>query len=492
MAPSLVTEEKTEDKQIEPPVPEEVVKTYDTYVVDVPFKENLEVAQDPICEPDTSNVPKTVVDVVESQPEKQLAIDSVKNEPKEKPEMDSVKTQTEEQPAMVDVPESSVEVLEKQEEPLEVSPVKEPVLEKQEEPLEVCPVKEPEAIVAKEREDSEAESIKEEKPEPAVSKVEEKAGEVFEKQEEPLEVSPVKEGEAIVVKETEESEAEPTKAEKPESAIPQVEEKRGEPTGVIEQVEKICEEVELKESVAGETEKEGTLADKAEDTTILKKEQTSKDQELSASESSDQVVSIAQEPEADLKGDGGDYTLPNVIEKVGMEDTEKANVIEGSISTAEVIEKSFEGENTSRDVELLAENKKEEDVEIEKPPSIKPNKDGNITAVYEQVGETQEPKLEVKAEETVKAGEEDSEKEKVDATAKSDVPNLEPSSKDGDDTKTSHDLPKEAPAKPAQKQSNNIITKVKKSLVKAKRAIIGKSPSSKTLSSETKGDIAVK
>ena len=65
----------------------------------------------------------------------------------------------------------------------------------------------------------------------------------------------------------------------------------------------------------------------------------------------------------------------------------------------------------------------------------------------------------------------------------------EKSTKDAEEAKDAQDQPKEAPAKPSTKQSNNIISKVKNSLVKAKKAIIGKSPSSKTISTD---DIKVK
>ncbi|XP_004297016.1 PREDICTED: uncharacterized protein LOC101313690 [Fragaria vesca subsp. vesca] len=81
-------------------------------------------------------------------------------------------------------------------------------------------------------------------------------------------------------------------------------------------------------------------------------------------------------------------------------------------------------------------------------------------------------------------GEEAKNDSKTDAT-----PTLE-SCKDGDhEIQTSKDQVQDVSAKPAHKQSgNNIISKVKQSLVKVKKAIIGKSPSSKVLSPEIKGD----
>ncbi|XP_041011634.1 titin homolog isoform X2 [Juglans microcarpa x Juglans regia] len=106
---------------------------------------------------------------------------------------------------------------------------------------------------------------------------------------------------------------------------------------------------------------------------------------------------------------------------------------------------------------------------------------------------TPESKLQVRSEETVETSEEKREKGNAGEIAKSHVQNLEPTINDvGDETKISQDPTKEHPTKSTPKQSNNIMSKVKQSLAKAKKAIIGKSPNSKTLSSETKGDINVK
>ncbi|XP_022961451.1 muscle M-line assembly protein unc-89-like isoform X1 [Cucurbita moschata] len=50
----------------------------------------------------------------------------------------------------------------------------------------------------------------------------------------------------------------------------------------------------------------------------------------------------------------------------------------------------------------------------------------------------------------------------------------------------------EVPSNPTQKHSHNLLSKLKHSLVKARKAIIGKSPTSKTLSSQPRDDIKVK
>jgi len=53
---------------------------------------------------------------------------------------------------------------------------------------------------------------------------------------------------------------------------------------------------------------------------------------------------------------------------------------------------------------------------------------------------------------------------------------LEGKKEESDSTKTWKDLPKETSTKTTQKQANYIISKVKQSLLKTKKAIIGESP----------------
>lgn len=150
--------------------------------------------------------------------------------------------------------------------------------------------------------------------------------------------------------------------------------------------------------------------------------------------------------------------------------------------------------NTSRDIELPAENGKAS-VKDETVTPVGTEKNGvdegkveevATTTVGEPVEEPKESETEVKGEEAVQTGETTLEQEKE---GKPDVPIVEPA-KDGDDTITSGEPPKEeVPAKPSSKQSHNIMSKVKQSLVKAKKIILGKSPNPKTVSSEAKGDV---
>ncbi|KAJ6694382.1 hypothetical protein OIU85_005102 [Salix viminalis] len=258
----------------------------------------------------------------------------------------------------------------------------------------------------------------------------------------------------------------------------------------------------------------------------------------------EQVAAITQLAQVEIKEDGGKSSLPEIIQKAapeaegtdlvevslkeivaeaekGGEEKEagkikaegekiasgalkeelaqpiKVEEVSNAASNAKITEKSFEGETIVESVEPALENKKEE-----VPAKDETQKDGNIegkldeatTIVSESVKETQDSMSEVKEEEedeTAKTNEESSEQEKVDEIAKSDTQNLESSVKDAEDAKESQDLPIEVPAKPTQKHSNNILTKVKQSLVKAKKAIIGKSPAPKTVSSDSKGDVKV-
>ncbi|XP_038878946.1 titin homolog isoform X2 [Benincasa hispida] len=126
---------------------------------------------------------------------------------------------------------------------------------------------------------------------------------------------------------------------------------------------------------------------------------------------------------------------------------------------AAVAGKSIDDQKAGEVVDLIAETKVE---------SITDEKLAPVETADAQVNETakepQEFELEVKNEETVRA--------------RGEVPKVNDK--------------KEVPSKPSHKHSHNILSKVKQSLVKAKKAIIGKSPSSKTLSSEARDDIKVK
>ncbi|GLT70293.1 hypothetical protein SLA2020_423830 [Shorea laevis] len=308
---------------------------------------------------------------------------------------------------IVDVPEQITETPEKLEEPLDVLPAKEPEVVGTEE-IKISHVEKPgaAAIVAekKPREQSELfeqvektyEEVdtKERVEKENIVDVPEQIPETPEKLEEPLEVLPAKESEEI-----KSSHVESIKVEKPEAAAIEAEEKPREQSVLFEQVEKTSEEVDSKERVEGDTDKDtGTSAEKVEKTSFLK----NKEEETSVITSSEQVQTN-QEALTYQKEDEGDFSLPStdpekvdagdrkelsgadvigepskesVVEagKVAEEneaktvETEeengKRNVkpeestppvrekdVDSSISTAEFIEKSFEGKSAGRDVE---------------------------------------------------------------------------------------------------------------------------------------------
>jgi len=550
-------EEMSEDKQIEPPIAD-VEKTDDAPVSDVPVEDNEE-EKDNIPDSHTPVVPQPVDDTIKAQSEEQPAVEYVVKEAPEQVAVASLEKGQEEKANIVDVPEQIPETPEKLEGLLDVLHAKESEVVGIEE-IKSSHVEKPEAAAIEAEEKPREQSVFFEQVEKAYEEVGtkervEKANtvevpehitETPEKLEGPLDVLPAKESEIVGVEESKSSHVESIKVEKPEAAAIEAGEKPREQSEIFEQVEKTYEEVDTKERVEGDTDKDtGISAEKVENTSFLK----DKEEEPSVIRISDEVQTN-QEALTYLKEDEGDFSLPSTVtEKVDAEDkkelsgadvigelskeavveagkvaeenepktleTEEGNgkrnvipeestppVIEkdvgSSISTAEFIEKSFEGKSTGRDVE--EQNKGEQNVKDETLALGGTNKDEHVeenqaqatTVVSKPLEEPQESELQIRNEETAETGEDKLEKEKVDEIAKSDVQNLEPSVDAGDETKTSQDLPKELPAKSAQKHSNNIISKVKQSLVKAKKAIIGKSPSSKTLSSETKGDIKVK
>ena len=166
------------------------------------------------------------------------------------------------------------------------------------------------------------------------------------------------------------------------------------------------------------------------------------------------------------------------VEESIQTETAKTDDRNGSNFVAEVAE--IDREQVSRDVEVVAEVKKLENVEEDTPLSVEAEKDKDG-----------EGKLsEVDAKETVKTNADNLESAKTDGEiAKSNPPNLE-TLKNGDDSKTSAKPPKQDDS--VKKHSNNLISKVKQSIVKVKKAITGKSPSPKALLPEAKGDEKVK
>ncbi|KAM1749353.1 hypothetical protein ACFX12_010236 [Malus domestica] len=186
----------------------------------------------------------------------------------------------------------------------------------------------------------------------------------------------------------------------------------------------------------------------------------------------------------------------NETKNVKFEDDQNKTVLEEDVknsitSPTEFIEKTFEG--AAKDAEPAVETEAAEKIQNATPSDVETKTDKSAEEKPDEVSTAVEvDESEVKGEETVKTDADRLEKIK-DEVAKPDQNVEPPPTKDGDQAKPPEDLPKEVPAKSSQKQSNNLLSKVKHSLVKAKKAIIGgKSPSSKNPAIGTKEDIKVK
>ncbi|KAA8545323.1 hypothetical protein F0562_020107 [Nyssa sinensis] len=365
---------------------------------------------------------------------------------------------------MVDLPESSVEAVEKkvplqvEVEPLVVKEVEKteetPVvvasvednLEVESESIpeekteETCSVSEPAAAGLK-RQPEEQPAIEsvEKQPleEPTMESVEKKPEEqpkIVDVPESPVEALPVKESEAVVAKEVESSEAESKEEEIPE---PEEQPKIVDVPESVEAVEKKEEKVEVlpgRESEAVVVKDVENLAEvcKKEETAERVPEVGEKPQEKSevaepvgkecaANLSKEEVVEVGKiEMENETKDTKSEEDIgqKKITEDLNQPETNKVEDVSSSISTTEAIEKSLE--NTSRDFELVAENGKESRKD-ETVVSLESKKDGEVdgkvdevltTTSEEQVEEPHKSETELKEEETVQIGETNLVKEK--------------------------------------------------------------------------------
>jgi hypothetical protein len=491
--------------------------------VEVKQEEQSEVTQQ--IEKPESVVPETEVKLEEQSEVTKLDEKTKEQEVEVKPEGQFVIRKQVEQSEVAEQikkPELVIPEIEvKLEEQSEVTKLHEKTEEHE---VEVKP--EGQSVIREQVEQSEvAEQI--EKPESVIPEIEVKLEEQSEvtkldekTEEHEVEVKP--EGQSIIREQVEQSEI-AEQIEKPESVIP-VTEVKLEGQSELTKLDEKTEEQEVEVKPEGQYEVSEQVEIKSTD------------------EKRGQVAAITQVAQAEIKEDGGKSSLPEIIQKAGPEaegtdlaeaslkeivveaekgreekeartikaegekiasDTVKEELaqpikveeVSNAASNAKITEKSFEGEKTVESVEPALENKKEEIPAIDethKDGTIEGKLDEATTVVSEPVKESQDSVSEAKEEEeTAKTNEENSEQEKVDEIAKSDTQNLEYSTQDAEDAKESQDLPREVPAKPTQKHSNNILTRVKQSLVKAKKAIIGKSPTPKTVSSDSKGDVKV-
>ncbi|PSS21643.1 Serine/threonine-protein kinase kinX [Actinidia chinensis var. chinensis] len=277
--------------------------------------------------------------------------------------------------------------------------------------------------------------------------------------------------------------------------------KAPEQSEAAENVEEVCAEVEPEESVkieiakVVETNMEAEADTKEDESTVVENANIDEKEKESSGTGIVEVLSkevVVDSGKVELESEGKNVNTEEEREFVTEESNEpKTNKVEdasSSISPTEVAEKSLEGEISTRGIELVAENGKES-IKDEMVTSVETEKNGEVD---EKVVEVTTPTVEVPAEEPKKSetevkGAENAEtgetnyvqEKEAGEIAKSDFPTPEP--------------PKEEVlTKPTSKQSNTIMSKVKQSLVKAKKAIIGKSTNSKTVSSEAKGDVKEK
>ncbi|KAK6159747.1 hypothetical protein DH2020_003128 [Rehmannia glutinosa] len=427
-APSAESEAKIEEKQIEPPVDEDVK---DINTDEKPKPEDSVDVVVPLAEPIGQKTEDKQVEPTPAEEEHKTEVTAPLAESKEeKIEDKAEKKKTEDAP----IEKSEHEPAEKQGEEIKVEPAE----EKSEEPEKIADV---------------AESA------PAVV-LEEK----FEKTELPAEVEETIEAKDAIVSEAE------CKAEEIPQAAPIVEEKPCEQSEVTGKIDKELPEAEPVEKVEVKS-----PTDKFEDTTLPKEEETSaieNSDQVKLENPTTQVEEKVAEPgkiEAETEAPEAKSEEKSVVTEELVRCEEKPTEdAKSSDPSPELAVKAAEEEVTSRDINLVAQNVNNEDqtVEADKEANKEPEKIEEAEKIKETVQAT-----EAKLQEEKQADEKIEEEKKVDETSKTDVENPE-CTKDSADTK----------------KKPSLVKMVKQSLVKAKKAIIGKSQNSKTPASEPKDD----
>ncbi|WOL18398.1 hypothetical protein Cni_G27193 [Canna indica] len=219
-----------------------------------------------------------------------------------------------------------------------------------------------------------------------------------------------------------------------------------EPTPIVEEVSDTIPTTEVAEcpvepEVGVENEKQENLID------VEKSSLT----EITQTIAENEVASVSEKVEA-----------PDVVEAI---EQVKDETKEGDkLTTTE----------TSRDIDLVG-------AENNNSPSENPE--------CNPKGMDTEPKPAIKQTLLDKMVNDSAEEKKQETEQIADKTIVDTTTKEGGDTKTAEEAPKpEVPNKKSQTPGNNLISKVKKSIVKVKKAIIGKSPSLKTMTPEESTD----
>ncbi|CAL9082703.1 unnamed protein product [Musa acuminata var. zebrina] len=186
-----------------------------------------------------------------------------------------------------------------------------------------------------------------------------------------------------------------------------------------------------------------------------------------------EVPECAVQREVDVKNEEKETTLN--VENVVAGNTEEENTSEGVGFIGEVKNESLEGgnsnsNNNTREIDLFGVE------DSNNASSIDPEHDPKEldTELKQAARQTLLHKM-------LEESAEDKKKE----TKKVDNQSLAQNTKDNSDTKTDGEVPKtDVSGKKSQSPQNSILSKVKKSIAKVKKAITGKSPSLKTMITE--------
>jgi len=252
--------------------------------------------------------------------------------------------------------------------------------------------------------------------------------------------------------------------------VPPVKELKVEEAGVTEEVPNIPDSAEgdknplaTEESVSSDTNPVAQIVECFAAPEVKNEEEmqekavVSEEPTISDTTKTDAATQVTEVPS---EGSGGDEKVEDKKEATAEGPVESLNDLDAAAEAPKV---SSEGEKASVGVE----EKKDESLGGEKTTLVETSRDIDF----------EEGKTNVNTEGDNVVSEKTEKDEKTPAESEKDA---------GEAPKA------EVPAKSSHRQSNNIFSKVKQSIVKVKKAIVGKSPSSKTMSAEGKDELKVK
>ncbi|URE19907.1 hypothetical protein MUK42_12053 [Musa troglodytarum] len=190
--------------------------------------------------------------------------------------------------------------------------------------------------------------------------------------------------------------------------------------------------------------------------------------EVSDTTPATEVAECAAEPEVDVKKEKEGSTID--VDKTTLGDT---------------IQTIVESEVTGISEEVKIDQMKNESLESEKLTLAEASRDIDLGGAENNKASPNNPECDFKELESSEDKKQETEKVVDQCSAET--------TKDSGGTKVEEEAPKtDVPSKKSKSQGNNIISKVKKSIVKVKKAIIGKSPSSKAMTPEGDDEMKAK